>query len=67
MNKTYWRRPLRVVFAIATALLLFFGIGPVLIADGSAGKRLLTLIVVLLLLAVLSWVWIRVERLLRRR
>lgn len=42
-----------VLFAAAFLLLTFFGIGPVLLADGSTQERLLTLAVVLLLYALL--------------
>jgi uncharacterized BrkB/YihY/UPF0761 family membrane protein len=44
---------LRIVFGIAFLLVAFFGIGPVLMADGMPGERTLTLIVVLLIFAVL--------------
>jgi uncharacterized BrkB/YihY/UPF0761 family membrane protein len=42
---------LRIVFGIAFLLVAFFGIGPVLMADGMPGERTLTLIVVLLIFA----------------
>jgi hypothetical protein len=44
---------LRIVFGIACLLVAFFGIGPVLMADGMPGERTLTLIGVLLIFAVL--------------
>ncbi|OOE14847.1 DUF6954 family protein [Fictibacillus arsenicus] len=48
---------LRIVFGIAFLLVAFFGIGPVLMADGMPGERTLTLIVVLLIFAVLFVVY----------
>lgn len=48
---------LRIVFGIAFLLVAFFGLGPVLMADGMPGERTLTLIVVLLILAALFVVY----------
>jgi hypothetical protein len=48
---------LRIVFAIAFLLVAFFGLGPVLMADGMPGERTLTLIVVLLIFAALFVVY----------
>ncbi|WP_130292872.1 DUF6954 family protein [Fictibacillus sp. BK138] len=48
---------LRIVFGIAFLLVSFFGLGPVLMADGMPGERTLTLIVVLLIFAVLFVVY----------
>jgi hypothetical protein len=48
---------LRIVFGIAFLLVAFFGLGPVLMADGMPGERTLTLIVVLLIFAVLFVVY----------
>jgi hypothetical protein len=48
---------LRIVFGIAFLLVAFFGLGPVLMADGMPGERTLTLIVVLLIFAVLYVVY----------
>lgn len=49
-----------VIVTILAALLTFFGIGPVLFADGSMNERLLTLAVVLagyaVLVAIVLWV-----------
>lgn len=42
-----------VLLAAAFALVLFFGLGPVLLADGGMTERITTLIVVLILLGVL--------------
>lgn len=44
-----------IVFALLFALVTFFGLGPVLIADGSIQERMLTLLVVLLLYAVMGY------------
>ncbi len=44
-----------IVFALLFALVTFFGLGPVLIADGSTQERMLTLLVVLLLYAVMGY------------
>ncbi|MFE1242596.1 DUF6954 family protein [Fictibacillus sp. NPDC058756] len=48
---------LRIVFGIAFLLVAFFGLGPVLMADGMPGERTLTLIVVLLIFAALFAVY----------
>jgi hypothetical protein len=48
---------LRIVFGIAFLLVAFFGLGPVLMADGMPGERTLTLIVVLLIFAALFVVY----------
>lgn len=42
------------LFAVLYILITFFGLGPVLFADGSAGERVLTLIVVLLIYAAVT-------------
>lgn len=44
---------LRIVFGIAFLLVAFFGLGPVMLADGMMGERILSLIVVLLIFAAL--------------
>jgi membrane protein DedA with SNARE-associated domain len=45
----------------AFILVTFFGLGPVLFADGSMGERLVTLLVVVLIYLLLLWitVWFR--------
>lgn len=48
---------LRIVFGFAFLLVAFFGLGPVLMADGMPGERTLTLIVVLLIFAALFVVY----------
>ncbi len=42
------------LFAVLYILITFFGLGPVMFADGSAGERVLTLIVVLLIYAAVT-------------
>ncbi|GGB39659.1 DUF6954 family protein [Fictibacillus barbaricus] len=44
---------LRIVFGIAFLSVAFFGLGPVMLADGMMGERILSLIVVLLIFAAL--------------
>jgi hypothetical protein len=44
---------LRFVFVVVFLLVAFFGLGPVLFADGSAGERTITLIAVLAIFALL--------------
>jgi hypothetical protein len=48
---------LRIVFGIAFLLVAFFGLGPVLMADGMPGERTMTLIVVLGIFALLYIVY----------
>lgn len=38
-----------VIFTILFILISFFGLGPVLMADGQTGERILTLIIVLII------------------
>lgn len=44
-----------ILIAAAFVLVVFFGLGPVLLADGSMAERITTLIVVLILLGVLMF------------
>ncbi len=37
-------------------LVTFFGLGPVLLADGSLNERILTLVVVILIYLLLGWI-----------
>ena len=55
------------VFVILYTALTFFGLGPVLLADGSNRERLLTLLVVLILYAALTVLLRYVLRIHRRR
>lgn len=55
------------VFVILYAALTFFGLGPVLLADGTNRERIATLAVVLLLYAALTVLFRYVLRWLRRR
>jgi peptidoglycan/LPS O-acetylase OafA/YrhL len=50
-----------IIMSIAFMLVTFFGIGPVLFADGSMGERLATLLVIMLIYLLLGWiiVWFR--------
>jgi hypothetical protein len=55
-----------ILFALCYALVTFFGVGPVLFADGSFNERMITLLVVILIYAVLTiafrWIWNRMTR-----
>lgn len=50
-----------IIILAAFILLTFFGLGPVLFADGSMGERLVTLLVVVLIYLLFIWitVWFR--------
>ena len=48
---------LAAVFVMLFALVTLFGLGPVLLADGSMAERLLTLLVVMVLYVLLAAVW----------
>lgn len=48
-----------IIIAIAFLLITFFGLGPVILADGSMSERMWTLLVVLLLYFVLGWITLR--------
>jgi hypothetical protein len=43
----------RIVFAIAFLLAAFFGLGPVLFADGASGERIVTFVVVIMIFILL--------------
>jgi hypothetical protein len=51
-----------IVLAIAFIVVTFFGLGPVILADGSMGERLITLLVVLLLYLLLGWIVLRLRK-----
>ncbi len=53
-----------VIFATLYLLVTFFGMGPVLMADGSVQERMITLIVVILIYVLLT---VAFRRLLRRK
>lgn len=55
------------VFVLLYALTAFFGLGPVLFADGSMQERLWTLLVVLLIFAVLTVVLLWILRRMKSR
>lgn len=60
MNK--FKPLLYVILAAGFILVTFFGLGPVLLADGSAGERIITLIAVIILYIALILVFIRVRK-----
>jgi hypothetical protein len=47
------------IFIVSFGLISFFGIGPVLLADGGAGERILTALVVLLIYFAWGYLFIR--------
>ena len=51
-----------IIFIVLALLLTFFGIGPVVFADGSAGERAITFFIVLLCYIVLTFLFIRFNR-----
>jgi uncharacterized membrane protein YhaH (DUF805 family) len=51
-----------IVMVIAYMLVTFFGLGPVLLADGAMGERMMTLFIVILLYLFLAWITMRVKR-----
>ncbi len=44
---------------VAFLLVTFFGLGPVILADGTLGERLLTLVVVIIIYLLLGWITYR--------
>lgn len=56
------KKILQFLIIILFLLVSFFGIGPVLIADGSMQERLITLGVVVLIYIVLIWLFRLVSR-----
>lgn len=51
-----------IIMAAAFGLVTFFGLGPVLMADGGMGERMLTLLVVILLYLLLGWITLRFRK-----
>ncbi|MNN28359.1 hypothetical protein D3C81_1419250 [compost metagenome] len=49
---------LYILFALLYLIVTFFGLGPVLFADGSAAERTVTLVVVLLIYVLIT-LWLR--------
>lgn len=47
------------LFVIAFLLITFFGLGPVLLADGTLVERLITLVIVIVLYLILILLFIR--------
>jgi len=56
--KNLWRILLIIVFLLVT----FFGLGPVLMADGVIQERLMTLAIVLFLYVIIIAVWKKVSK-----
>lgn len=50
------------VMAVAFILITFFGLGPVILADGSMNERVATLFVVILLYLLLGWIIIKFRK-----
>jgi len=48
-----------IIIFLLFILITFFGLGPVIFADGSMIERVITLIIVLLLYLLLGWITIR--------
>ncbi|NLW21799.1 MAG: hypothetical protein GXY88_00860 [Tissierellia bacterium] len=48
-----------IIFIILFLLISFFGMGPVLLADGTFKERMITLLVVLLLYGILIYIFYR--------
>lgn len=55
------------LFAVLYMLITFFGLGPVLFADGSARERVLTLTVVLLIYTAVTLAFRLILKRMRRR
>ncbi|WP_054939982.1 DUF6954 family protein [Paenibacillus ihuae] len=49
---------LYILFALLYLIVTFFGLGPVLFADGSTAERMVTLVVVLLIYVLIT-LWLR--------
>ncbi|QSF46758.1 MULTISPECIES: DUF6954 family protein [Paenibacillus] len=49
---------LYILFALLYLIVTFFGLGPVLFADGSTAERMVTLVVVLLVYVLIT-LWLR--------
>jgi hypothetical protein len=53
---------LYILLGITFILITFFGLGPVLMADGSTNERLITLLVIILLYILLWWVFVKIRK-----
>jgi hypothetical protein len=51
-----------IVIVLVFALVTFFGLGPVILADGSMGERMITLLVVILLYLLIGWIAMRFKK-----
>ncbi|WP_096156114.1 MULTISPECIES: DUF6954 family protein [Bacillus] len=47
------------IFTMLFSFVTFFGLGPVLMADGLTGERMLTLLIVIFIYVVLTFVFIK--------
>lgn len=47
-----------IIMSIAFLLVTFFGIGPVVFADGPVSERIITLVIVLVIYILLGWITI---------
>lgn len=54
------------IFVVIYGLISFFGIGPVLLADGSMQERLWTLLVVVILYLAVTWLLVVIIRRMKR-
>lgn len=53
---------LYVIIAIVFLLVTFFGMGPVVLADGSMIERIITFIAILLIYLILGWFALLIKR-----
>lgn len=51
-----------IILVIVFILVTYFGLGPVLFADGGMGERILTLIVVLILYIIIGILFVRIKK-----
>jgi len=51
-----------IVIVAAFLLVTYFGLGPVLLADGSAGERIITLLIVILIYLTLIWIVVKFRK-----
>jgi hypothetical protein len=56
------KRFLYLIIGIAFILITFFGVGPILLADGSIAERLGTLLVVAILYLLLAWIVVKIRK-----
>ncbi|NLY45756.1 MAG: hypothetical protein GX053_07165 [Tissierella sp.] len=51
-----------IIFIALLLLVTFFGIGPVLMADGVLSERLITLAIVIVIYMIIIWIYRRILR-----